>query len=87
MFERYTERARRIIFWARYEASQYGSPYIEGEYILLGILREDGPIVAMLPAGAAQKIRAQVDARTKRPKKNIHQRRFAPFDVFQTNPC
>jgi ATP-dependent Clp protease ATP-binding subunit ClpC len=31
MFERYTERARRVIFFARYEASQYGSPYIETE--------------------------------------------------------
>ena len=26
MFERYTEKARRVIFFARYEASQYGSP-------------------------------------------------------------
>ena len=29
MFERYTEKARRVIFYARYEASQFGSPYIE----------------------------------------------------------
>src|ERR1700735_2458465 len=28
VFERYTEKARRVIFFARYEASQYGSPYI-----------------------------------------------------------
>ena len=41
MFERYTEKARRIIFFARYEASQYGSPYIETEHLLLGIVRED----------------------------------------------
>jgi ATP-dependent Clp protease ATP-binding subunit ClpC len=26
MFERYTERARRVIFFARYEASQFGQP-------------------------------------------------------------
>jgi hypothetical protein len=25
MFERYTEKARRVIFFARYEAGQYGS--------------------------------------------------------------
>ncbi len=31
MFERYTEKARRAIFFARYEASQSGSPYIESE--------------------------------------------------------
>src|ERR1700722_7205533 len=41
MFERYTEKARRVIFFARYEASQFGSPYIETEHLLLGILRED----------------------------------------------
>ena len=26
MFERYTEKARRVIFFARYEASQFGAP-------------------------------------------------------------
>ena len=36
MFERYTEKARRVIFFARYEASQFGSPYIETEHLLLG---------------------------------------------------
>jgi ATP-dependent Clp protease ATP-binding subunit ClpA len=41
MFERYTEKARRVIFFARYEASQFGSPFIETEHVLLGLLRED----------------------------------------------
>jgi ATP-dependent Clp protease ATP-binding subunit ClpA len=41
MFERYTEKARRVIFFARFEASQYGSPFIETEHLLLGLLRED----------------------------------------------
>ncbi len=41
MFERYTEKARRVIFFARFEASQYGSPFIESEHLLLGLLRED----------------------------------------------
>jgi hypothetical protein len=40
MFERYTEAARRAIFFARYEASQFQSPYIETEHLLLGIVRE-----------------------------------------------
>lgn len=48
MFERYTEQARRVIFFARYEASQYGSPYIETEHLLLGLLREDKVIVGDL---------------------------------------
>ena len=41
MFERYTERARRVIFFGRYEASQFGSTTIETEHLLLGLLRED----------------------------------------------
>ena len=41
MFERYTEKARRVIFFARYEALQYGSLVISPEHILLGLMRED----------------------------------------------
>src|SRR5581483_9589479 len=41
MFDRYTERARRVIFFARYEASQFGADRIESEHLLLGLLRED----------------------------------------------
>jgi ATP-dependent Clp protease ATP-binding subunit ClpC len=46
MFERYTERSRRVIFFARYEALQYGSPVIASEHILLGLMREDKSISA-----------------------------------------
>jgi hypothetical protein len=46
MFERYTEKARRLIFFSRYEASQYGSPYIEVAHLLLGLMREDFPTVS-----------------------------------------
>ncbi len=49
MFERYTEKARRVIFFARYEASQFRSPYIETEHVLLGAIREiKHPLIAML---------------------------------------
>ena len=40
MFERYSEKARRVIFFARYEASEFGSHTIDTEHLLLGILRE-----------------------------------------------
>lgn len=40
MFQRYTEKARRSIFFARYEASRFGSPYIESDHLLLGLIRE-----------------------------------------------
>jgi ATP-dependent Clp protease ATP-binding subunit ClpC len=40
MFEKYTEKARRVIFFARFEASVFGSRRIETEHVLLGLLRE-----------------------------------------------
>ena len=40
VFERYTERARRVIFFARYEASQLGAHSIQTEHVLLGLIRE-----------------------------------------------
>ena len=46
MFERYTERSRRVIFFARYEALQYGSQTIAPEHILLGLMREDKTLSA-----------------------------------------
>ena len=51
MFERYTERARRILFFARFEASEFGAQSIEADHILLGLLRESsGLIVRILGA-------------------------------------
>jgi ATP-dependent Clp protease ATP-binding subunit ClpC len=46
MFERYTQKARRVIFFARYEALQYGSQVISPEHILLGLMREDKTVSA-----------------------------------------
>ena len=44
MFERYNEYARRAIFFARYAASQSGSPTIETEHLLVGLVREAGEV-------------------------------------------
>jgi ATP-dependent Clp protease ATP-binding subunit ClpC len=48
MFERYTDPAKRVLFFARYEASEFGALAIEPEHLLLGLLRE--------PAGALQQL-------------------------------
>ena len=69
MFERYTYKARRVIFFARYEASQYRSPKIDTEHLLLGLFREYKQLLQLLPDGAAAAIRAQIDALPKGPKK------------------
>src|SRR5438094_8380375 len=45
MFEKYNAKARRALFFARYEASKLGSRVIESEHILLGVLREGEEII------------------------------------------
>ena len=61
MFERYTEKARRVIFFARYEASTYGSPWIETEHLLLGLIRESKEILRWAPALNADVVRKRID--------------------------
>ena len=62
MFEKYTEKARRIIFFARYEASNFGSPYIETEHLLLGVAREDKPWILRISL-KAEAVRKEVESR------------------------
>jgi ATP-dependent Clp protease ATP-binding subunit ClpC len=64
MFERYTEKARRVIFFARYEASQFDSPYIETEHLLLGIVREDKTPTNRFLRSQVASIRKQVESHT-----------------------
>jgi ATP-dependent Clp protease ATP-binding subunit ClpC len=66
MFERYTEKARRVIFFARMEASQFGSACIEAEHLLLGLLREDKALTNrfLRSPDAVQSIRPQIEAHT-----------------------
>ncbi|MGH9358471.1 MAG: ATP-dependent Clp protease ATP-binding subunit [Terriglobia bacterium] len=66
MFEKYTEKARRVIFFARYEASQFGSSYIETEHLLLGLLREDKALTNRFLRShtSIESIRKQIEGRT-----------------------
>ena len=67
MFERYTEEARRVLFFARYEAFQRGSPDIETEHLLLALFRDEQSVTARVFARGRltlEEIRRQVDART-----------------------
>lgn len=62
MFERYTEHARRMIFFARFEASRFGSPYIETEHLLLGALRDPGALAGSVTPEQAAAIRQAVES-------------------------
>lgn len=77
MFEKYTEKARRVIFFARYEASQAGAQAIEAEHVLLGLLREDKQLTQRFfqsPTRTVVAIRKEIEARTP-------QREYVPTSV------
>jgi ATP-dependent Clp protease ATP-binding subunit ClpC len=67
MFERYTERARRVLFFGRYEASQLGSVSIETEHLLLGLIREGKGLTSRIFARShlsLEGIRKEIEGRT-----------------------
>ena len=67
MFERYTERARRVLFFARYEATQMGSTSIETEHLLLGLIREGKGLTSRIFARShlsLDSIRKEIEGRT-----------------------
>jgi hypothetical protein len=63
MFERYTETARRTIFFARYEASQFGSPLIEADHLLLALLRENKTLFKWIPKAQPEIVRQRIENR------------------------
>jgi ATP-dependent Clp protease ATP-binding subunit ClpC len=52
MFERYSEVAKRVLFFARWEVSRHGGSSILPEHLLLGLARERAGIAASLLSGA-----------------------------------
>ncbi|MGQ9897028.1 MAG: ATP-dependent Clp protease ATP-binding subunit [Acidobacteriota bacterium] len=69
MFERYTEKARRVVFFARYEAGQFGAPAIDAEHLLLGLMREDKALANRFFLKAhltLDSVRRDIEARTVR---------------------
>jgi ATP-dependent Clp protease ATP-binding subunit ClpC len=75
MFERYDPSARRAVFFARFAASQGGNPAIESEHLLLGLIREAGPVFARLaPSLSIEGLRAKIPRKiiVENPSMRIH---------------
>jgi ATP-dependent Clp protease ATP-binding subunit ClpC len=82
MFERYTEKARRVIFFGRYEACQYGSPEIDTEHLLLGLLREDQALHHWLPKTDPETVRRRVaDEHSPERPSSVFLREWRPEQV------
>jgi hypothetical protein len=84
MFERYTEQARRVISFARFEASQFGSSTMESEHFLLGLFRDDEKrLEPLFPHSASiGAIRRQIEDQV-----TIHEKISTSFDIPFSDEC
>jgi ornithine carbamoyltransferase len=46
MWQRFTERARKVVFYAQEEAGHLGENYVSTEHLLLGLVRENDSVAA-----------------------------------------
>jgi hypothetical protein len=79
MFERYSQRARRVIFWSLQYSRLAGSGYIEPEHILEGLLQEDPALFRLIQPekpGIVSDLQAQLAAKRGSP---ITEKRDTPL--------
>src|SRR5690554_3002604 len=48
MWQRFTERARRVVFYAQEEANRLGETYVSTEHLLLGLVREPDSVASRI---------------------------------------
>lgn len=63
--ERYTERARRVLFFARHEAIQHGGAPVEPEHLLLALIHADPELFRLLSHSsndAAAEVQARIES-------------------------
>jgi ATP-dependent Clp protease ATP-binding subunit ClpA len=48
MWQRFTERARRVVFFSQEEAGRLGESYVSTEHLLLGLVRENDSVAARI---------------------------------------
>jgi ATP-dependent Clp protease ATP-binding subunit ClpC len=61
MFERYTEQGRRVIFFARMEATKFGSSTIESEHLLLGLMHDSRALLQSLANSSLDGLRKEIE--------------------------
>src|SRR5207245_1270523 len=76
MWQRFTERARRVVFFAQEEAVRLGENSVGTEHLLLGLVREDDSVAARIldrlgvPLG---RIRSDIERQVTRGHGNVGQ--------------
>ncbi len=64
MWQRFTERARKVVFYAQEEAQKFGEGYVSTEHLLLGLVRESDSVAARVLERlgvSLNRIRAEVE--------------------------
>ncbi len=64
MWQRFTERARKVVFYAQEEAQRFGEGYVSTEHLLLGLVRESDSVAARVLERlgvSLSRIRAEVE--------------------------
>lgn len=64
MWQRFTERARKVVFFAQEEAQKFGEGYVSTEHLLLGLVRESDSVAARVlekMGVGLNKIRSEVE--------------------------
>ncbi len=64
MWQRFTERARKVIFYAQEEAQRLGDSQVSTEHLLLGLVRESDSVAARILdrlGVSLQRIRAEIE--------------------------
>lgn len=71
MWQRFTERARKVVFYAQEEAQRIGDGYVSTEHLLLGLIREEDTTAgeALRAVGVdRQRLREAIEAQQPKPE-------------------
>src|SRR6476659_7569660 len=82
MWQRFTERARRVVFFAQEEAARLGENYVGTEHLLLGLVRENDTVAARVLERlgvSLSRIRSDLEPQFTREKGNLgHDMQLTP---------
>jgi ornithine carbamoyltransferase len=76
MWQRFTERARRVVFFAQEESARLGENYVGTEHLLLGLIREEDSVSSRIldrMGVSLTRIRADVERQITRGQGNLGQ--------------
>ncbi len=78
MWQRFSERARKVVFYAQEEAQYYGDGYVSTEHLLLGLMREKDSLAIRIlenlevdPTKLEQDVRSQLPKGDARPNQDM----------------